>query len=80
MNKNLALQVRTALNLSPTEAGKLLLGYPGGSKSQAYATWRRWETGDRTIPLSTEKYFNLTLKMIDIYGVKLVIGLLQAIK
>ena len=65
-NQNLALKVRTELNLTPTEASKLLFDYKG---KQAYTTWNRWETGERQIPLSTHKYFMLVIKIIGLYGV-----------
>lgn len=76
--QNLALRVRTSLNLSPTEAGKLLFDYRTGNSSQSYKTWSRWENGTRNIPLSTVKYFQLLLKLIDIYSVEMVIKLIDS--
>lgn len=73
----LALKVRTALGLTLTEAGKLLFGYPTGSTGSACKTWRRWENGERQLPLSTSRYFELILKLVDSIGVDATILILK---
>lgn len=61
MNK--AKELREALSLTPTEAGKLFTGQGGKS---AYDTWSRWERTGKW-PAPAEKLFNiiLSLKMAE---------------
>ena len=63
---NIALRVRSALKLTPTEAGVLLFGY---NNLMAYKMWRRWETGT-AISKPLESHFNLILHMINTLGIK----------
>lgn len=65
MNK--AKEVREVLDLTPTQAGKLLFDY---KSKQAYDMWSGWEKGTRNIPLSTEKYFDLILFLNMMKGFK----------
>lgn len=55
---NKAKEVREILDLTPTQAGRLLFGYKA---KQAYDMWSGWENGTRKPSLSTEKYFDLIL-------------------
>ncbi len=54
---NKAKQVREALSLTPTEAGKLLFGYEG---KKSYDQWTQWEKA-KTLSKPTEQYFDLIL-------------------
>lgn len=57
MNK--AKQIRTQLDLTPTEAGQLLFGY--GAK-QAYDMWSRWERGG-ALSTPVDAYFDLLIAL-----------------
>lgn len=63
---SLAKQVRTELKLNKTDAGVLLFNY---EPNYACANWRRWENGERKMSLSTVKYFELILELIQINGI-----------
>lgn len=57
MVNNKTKQVREALSLTPTEAGRLLFGY---ESKKAYDQWSRWERNNK-LSSSTEQFFNLIL-------------------
>jgi len=58
MNK--AKQVRQLLNLTPAQAGVLLLGKT--NKKSAYDQWTQWENG-RGMSTQTEKLFDLIIRL-----------------
>jgi len=55
---NKARQVREALGLTQTEAGRLLLGYSG---KQAYDQWSQWETGRRKPSRAADRLLDILI-------------------
>ena len=62
MQINTAREVREAIDLSPTEAGRLFTG----NNKRPYDIWKRWEeTGNWPAPVDKMFKIILTLKMCE---------------
>lgn len=59
MNK--PLEIRKALDLTPTQAAEIFIGRGGKS---GYNQWMKWENGDSSPGQAVEQYFNMILFLI----------------